>query len=389
MLAILVARPGVVTANDLLVEAMWPDGPPSGDGLRALRTAASRLRQAVGPASVESVAPGYRLAMGSDEVDAWAFDAALTRDDALPPAEELSHLDAALALWRGRAFEEFAEEAWAVGPAVHLDELRTAAGERRLELLASTGSYPDAVAEALRFVREHPYRDRPRLVLLRSLAATGRQAAALRAYQDYREEMADAGLDPGEEVQALERQLVAGSSTAGADPGATEPANTDQASSTTATSPRSTGSTTTLTVLFTDLVGSTALLSRVGQVRADELRREHFALMRGTIESCGGREVKNLGDGLMVVFERAADGLACAIAMQRAQASWPAGGTPTSTMVSVRPWPGGHTTVISATMPATRWGGPPCTSGLAPPAAAAAARYSAGSTPMGMAHSST
>ena len=73
----------------------------------------------------------------------------------------------------------------------------------------------------------------------------------------------------------------------------------------------------TVTVLFTDLVGSTELLSRVGAEQADELRREHFALLR-TALSNGGREVKNLGDGLMVVFESVTTAMACAVAMQQA-----------------------------------------------------------------------
>src|SRR5262245_744548 len=57
-----------------------------------------------------------------------------------------------------------------------------------------------------------------------------------------------------------------------------------------------------ITVMFTDLVGSTAMLSRVGEERAETLRREHFSLLRGALGTCGGREVKTLGDGLMVVF---------------------------------------------------------------------------------------
>jgi class 3 adenylate cyclase len=74
----------------------------------------------------------------------------------------------------------------------------------------------------------------------------------------------------------------------------------------------------TITVLFTDLVGSTDLLSRVGEARADELRREHFGLLRKAIEQAGGREVKNLGDGLMVVFGGVAAALDAAVAMQQA-----------------------------------------------------------------------
>ena len=74
----------------------------------------------------------------------------------------------------------------------------------------------------------------------------------------------------------------------------------------------------TVTVIFTDLVGSTGLLSRVGEVRAEELRREHFALLRDAMAKSGGIEVKNLGDGLMIVVPSAADGVACAVAIQQA-----------------------------------------------------------------------
>src|SRR6476660_5512526 len=74
----------------------------------------------------------------------------------------------------------------------------------------------------------------------------------------------------------------------------------------------------TITVVFTDLVGSTELLSRVGEARADELRREHFGLLRAAMAAHGGREVKNLGDGLMVVFDGVASALDSAVAMQQA-----------------------------------------------------------------------
>ncbi len=71
-------------------------------------------------------------------------------------------------------------------------------------------------------------------------------------------------------------------------------------------------------VLMTDLVGSTAMADRVGPEAAEELRQEHFGLLRGVLERTGGREVKNLGDGLMVVFDGAAQSLACAVGMQQA-----------------------------------------------------------------------
>ena len=72
-----------------------------------------------------------------------------------------------------------------------------------------------------------------------------------------------------------------------------------------------------VTVLFTDLVGSTALSSSLAQDAADVLRREHFSILRQAIAESGGTEVKNLGDGLMVVFRAASAALSCAVAMQQ------------------------------------------------------------------------
>ncbi len=71
-------------------------------------------------------------------------------------------------------------------------------------------------------------------------------------------------------------------------------------------------------MLFTDLVGSTELASTLSPESADELRRKHFSALRQAIATSGGSEVKNLGDGLMVVFASASAALGCAVAMQQA-----------------------------------------------------------------------
>ena len=74
----------------------------------------------------------------------------------------------------------------------------------------------------------------------------------------------------------------------------------------------------TLTVLFTDAVASTEALARLGDERFGVVQRAHLDALRECVVGCDGREVKNLGDGLMVVFTGAADALACAVAMQQA-----------------------------------------------------------------------
>ncbi len=70
-------------------------------------------------------------------------------------------------------------------------------------------------------------------------------------------------------------------------------------------------------MLFTDLVDSTSLMSRLGPEAADEFRRKHFQSLRDAIDAHEGHEVKNTGDGLMVTFERPSDAAACAVDMQR------------------------------------------------------------------------
>ena len=73
-----------------------------------------------------------------------------------------------------------------------------------------------------------------------------------------------------------------------------------------------------ITILFTDLVGSTELAADLGDVAADDLRRQHFADLREAIAATGGTEVKTIGDAVMVSYKGATDALAGGVAMQRA-----------------------------------------------------------------------
>jgi DNA-binding NarL/FixJ family response regulator len=84
----------------------------------------------------------------------------------------------------------------------------------------------------------------------------------------------------------------------------------------------------TVTVLFTDLVGSTALLFQHHQVTVDAMRRRHFDILRRCLTAHGGREVKQLGDGIMAVFASAAAAVEAAIDMQRRVAAPDRQGTP-------------------------------------------------------------
>ena len=73
-----------------------------------------------------------------------------------------------------------------------------------------------------------------------------------------------------------------------------------------------------ITILFTDLVGSTELLDRAGDEEAQQIFRAHHDLLAEAAASHRGDEVKWLGDGLMVAFGSAADAVRAATAMQAA-----------------------------------------------------------------------
>ncbi len=73
-----------------------------------------------------------------------------------------------------------------------------------------------------------------------------------------------------------------------------------------------------VTILFTDLVGSTRRFERHGDDAADAVRREHFRMLRRAVAEHQGREVRSTGDGLMVAFSSAVAAVRCAVDMQRA-----------------------------------------------------------------------
>lgn len=74
----------------------------------------------------------------------------------------------------------------------------------------------------------------------------------------------------------------------------------------------------TVTVLFSDIEGSTELNERLGDVRWLELLRAHNAIVREEVHRHGGFEVKSQGDGFMIAFASARRGVQCAQAIQSA-----------------------------------------------------------------------
>jgi class 3 adenylate cyclase/pimeloyl-ACP methyl ester carboxylesterase len=76
------------------------------------------------------------------------------------------------------------------------------------------------------------------------------------------------------------------------------------------------------TVLFTDIVGHTEMMRRLGDTRGRDVLREHERITRELLDEYGGAEVKSMGDGFMASFSSVTSAVECAIALQRAFADF-------------------------------------------------------------------
>ncbi len=90
-----------------------------------------------------------------------------------------------------------------------------------------------------------------------------------------------------------------------------------------------------ITILFTDLVGSTAMAQELGDHAADDIRRAHFEQLRRAVATTDGTEVKTIGDAMMVSYTSAADAIAGAVTMQQLVDAQPVGDTRVEMRVGV------------------------------------------------------
>ncbi|MFJ8834044.1 BTAD domain-containing putative transcriptional regulator [Micromonospora aurantiaca] len=206
--------PGRPVSVPALAEALWGDEPPT-DTANAVQTLVSRLRRAVPGLAVRSSPAGYRLDLDPDDVDAGRFErltrqgrAALRDGDA---ATARATLRDALALWRGPALAEAADAPYAAAAVARLAELRLTAQEDRIEAELRTGRPELLVAELEELTAAHPLRERLAELHLRTLAAAGRPAEALAAYERIRQRLADElGVDPSPQLRAAHLELLRG-----------------------------------------------------------------------------------------------------------------------------------------------------------------------------------
>jgi pimeloyl-ACP methyl ester carboxylesterase/DNA-binding SARP family transcriptional activator len=205
VLAALLARAGEVVPVDRLVDLVWGGAPPA-DPAAAVHSQVSRLRRIV---PIVTRPPGYVLTPAPDELDAARFDRLVAAAAGAPPERAATLLGEALDLWRGSAYAEFAETPVARFEAIRLDEARLHAVEARHVALLDAGRAAESLPGLEAFVGDHPLRERARETLMRTLYALGRQADALRSYEEYEKRLADElGLEPAASLQDLRLRIL-------------------------------------------------------------------------------------------------------------------------------------------------------------------------------------
>jgi predicted ATPase/DNA-binding SARP family transcriptional activator len=215
LLANLLVQDGRAVSADRLARDLWGERPP-GNPVNTLQTKVSQLRGVLGKAEpggrglVVFQAPGYLLRVEAEAVDAQRFRALTARARAAgDPQARASLLAAALALWRGPALADFADEPFALVAIRQLEEERLVALEERAEARLALGEHHELAGELGDLVARYPLRERLHALRLRALYRAGRQSEALESYGELRKQLAEElGLEPGPELTALHQAIL-------------------------------------------------------------------------------------------------------------------------------------------------------------------------------------
>jgi class 3 adenylate cyclase len=290
LVAILALHANELVSTERLIDDLYGETPPK-TATQSLHNAVSQLRRLLGREVVETHPAGYVLRVEPDALDLTRFESLVTRAREKTGRERAELLREALALWRGDPLADFADEQFAQTEIRRLEEARLAAVEERIDADLALARHADVVGELEALVAHNPLRERLRRQLMLALYRSGRQADSLAAYQDARRTLVDElGLEPSEELQELERAILRQDAALRVAPPEPPPA------------PHAPGRRKTVTVLFCDLVESTALGEQLDPEVLHGVLSRYFEAMLAVLERHGGTVEKFIGDAIAAVF---------------------------------------------------------------------------------------
>ncbi|MCT2587420.1 AfsR/SARP family transcriptional regulator [Actinophytocola gossypii] len=211
VLATLLVRPGHTVSVDSIVDQLWGPQPPHTAQV-TIRNYVQRLRRVLPEPVLETVAPGYRLAVLPDQVDASRFAGLVeqARTVASPnPVRAAQLFDEALHLWRGSPLADLGDVPMRLVHAPRLEELYLGALEESFEVGLRLGWHARLIPELTALTNTYPLRERLCRQLMISLYRTRRSAEALTHYQHIRARMiAELGVEPGPELRRLQESIL-------------------------------------------------------------------------------------------------------------------------------------------------------------------------------------
>jgi class 3 adenylate cyclase len=222
-------------------------------------------------------------------------------------AEAELSLAQALALWRGPALADLASEPFVQPEIARLDRLRLEALEARFEAMLEMGRESEAVSELQALVGLHPLDERLRAQLMVALYRSGRHADALETYRRFRQLLdEELGLEPNPELRRLEQAILQKDDSLGPvtrlAPSAAAVPETIEPPVPAAPARRLEDERRPVTILFADIVGSTALGERLEPDEAKVLVGECVTMMSRAVDEYGGTVQAYQGDGICAYF---------------------------------------------------------------------------------------
>lgn len=217
VLVALALRPGVLVSHEQLLDGIWGDQPP-GTGRSVLPSYVYALRKTLDPpaSGAESVIRGgqggYRFAGDGVRLDvtelAERVDGARRAQTAGDPGTALAGFSGALDLFRGEPLAGLPGPYADVERQRLLERLR-AVRTQRLECLVLLGRFTEALDDLAATAAESPYDESLAALRMRALYGGGRQAEALRVYQDMSGRLRDElGVDPGAELRRVHEAVL-------------------------------------------------------------------------------------------------------------------------------------------------------------------------------------
>ena len=217
VLAVLAANANETVTADRIAELVWDGHPPPSEWRTVLRNHVMRLRRSGGPGLGRRIVTrpfGYAIELGVSELDLLELESLYRQAAAACVGrhwdQAIGSLTAALGLWRGEPFTDVPSTSLLEQQLPRLELQHSQLLEWQFEAGLRLERHAEMIGDLRAAVAKYPLREKLRAHLMLALHRAGRRAEALAEYQHARRRLVDElGVEPGAELQRLQRDILA------------------------------------------------------------------------------------------------------------------------------------------------------------------------------------